>query len=122
MNRTEFAQKHAIRIAKLPFVFIDTSGQKPHASRRLRAVREAMKRPLAGVVNVVSYGYHEERVGKDDAIAAGVVNETYLEQCRRDEITALDEWMVSLGDEKVAGWLMTVVTKADLWWNRHDAV
>jgi len=122
MNRTEFAQKHAIRIAKLPFVFVDTPGQKLHSSRRLSAVREAMKQPIAGVINIVSYGYHESRVGKDAAVSAGAVNERYLEGRRLEEIAALSEWTPILGDRSVAGWLMTVVTKADLWWNRRDAV
>ena len=122
MVRTEFAQKHPLRIAKEPFVFTDTPGQTLHRSRRIQAIREAMKNPFAGIINVVSYGYHEHRVGKREAVANGAVNEEFLAASREVEIRALSEWTEILGDTAVAGWLITVVTKADLWWNRRDAV
>jgi hypothetical protein len=77
---------------------------------------------VAGIINVVSYGFHEARVGKEHAIADGSVHAEFLEQQQKQEIDALGEWTELLGDSSVAGWLMTVVTKADLWWNRRDEV
>ncbi|MBL8230947.1 MAG: GTPase domain-containing protein [Bryobacterales bacterium] len=122
MNRTEFAQKHSIRIAKVPFVFHDTPGQTLHHSRRMQAVREAMKGSIAGIINVVSYGYHESRVDREVATIGGKVNEEYLAQRRLQEIDALYEWTALLGDNGTVGWLMTVVTTADLWWDRRETV
>src|SRR2546423_12515590 len=51
MNRTEFAERHAVRIVKEPFIFIDTPGDLPLKDRRISAIRDAMKTGLAGVIN-----------------------------------------------------------------------
>jgi hypothetical protein len=125
MNRTEFIEKHAIRVAKHPFVFTDTPGQSLHKSRRVQAVREALKRHRIGAINVVSYGYHESRitrVGNEPAIVAGAANEAFLQLNRDREIEALGEWTEILGDPASTNWLITVVTKADLWWNQQEEV
>jgi energy-coupling factor transporter ATP-binding protein EcfA2 len=123
MNRTEFAQKHSIKIKKQPFVFVDVPGQALHSPRRIRAIRETMSRGLSGIINVVSYGYHEYRIGKAKAVTAhGIVNEAFLKKHRQVEIDALAEWTSLLGSRDTTGWLINVITKADLWWNRKDKV
>jgi len=123
MNRTEFAQKHSVKIKKQPFVFVDVPGQALHSTRRIRAVREAMSGKLSGIINVVSYGYHEYRIGKAKAVKAdGYANEAFLKKHRQVEIDALAEWTSLLGSQETTGWLMNVITKADLWWNRKDEV
>ena len=123
MNRTEFAQKHHIKIAKEPFIFQDTPGEFGKAPRRMKAVREALSSPIAGVINVVSYGYHEHRTA--DSAMFGSNNypkEDFLSAYREQEIAALAEWVELLGDEQHIGWAITVVTKADLWWHRKEEV
>jgi energy-coupling factor transporter ATP-binding protein EcfA2 len=122
MNRTEFVTKNRIIIDKNPFIFIDTPGQIPHKTRRITAIRELMKEDIAGVINVVSYGYHEGRTGKQNAFENGVVSETFLEHQRQVEIEQLNEWTPLLGDRETTGWLITVISKADLWWNRREIV
>ena len=49
LNRTEFAERHAIQIEKQPFIFVDTPGQLFHASRRTTAIREELTRGISGV-------------------------------------------------------------------------
>lgn len=123
MNRTEFAKKHSLSILRQPFIFTDTPGQTVHESRRMRAIREAMSGGISGVINVVFYGYHEYRIGKSDAISQkGSVRESFLATHRQAELDALNEWTSLLGDEQTIGWFLTVVTKADLWWDRKDEV
>src|ERR1700691_233054 len=123
INRTQFAQKHSIRLARQPFIFIDTPGQKLHGPRRLEAIRDAMKGRISGIVNVVSYGYHEYRIGKDVAIRAdGAAREEFLRRHRQMEIQALSEWSSLLGGRDAANWLITLVTKADLWWGHRHRV
>ncbi len=123
MNRTEIAQKHSIKIKKQPFIFVDVPGQSLHSTRRIRAIRETMSRGLSGIINVVSYGYHEYRIGKAKALTAhGSVNEAFLRKHRQIEIDALAEWTPLLGSRDTTGWLINVITKADLWWNRKDEV
>ena len=123
MNRTQIAQKHRIQIKKEPFIFTDTPGQILHRSRRSEAAREAISRGTTGIINVVSYGYHEYRISPKDAFDQNDnVNEDFLRKHRNIEIEALQEWMPILGARDVADWLITVVTKADLWWDRRDEV
>jgi energy-coupling factor transporter ATP-binding protein EcfA2 len=123
MNRTAVAQKYRVKIQKQPFIFIDTPGQLMHKSRRLAAIRQAMGSGISGIINVVSYGYHEYRIGSRDAVKGdGTVSEAFLEEHRQVEIESLREWVPILGGPEAAGWLMTVVTKADLWWDRRDEV
>jgi energy-coupling factor transporter ATP-binding protein EcfA2 len=123
MNRTEFAEKHSIKIAKQPFIFVDTPGQIEHQSRRIAAIRDAMRGDIAGVINVVSYGYHEWRIGQKSVFdASSAVREEFLKQHREKELESLREWTTLLGGRETVGWLITVVTKADLWWHRQDEV
>jgi hypothetical protein len=49
-------------------------------------------------------------------------HEEFLQAHRKIGMLALSEWMPILGGPESAGWLITVVTKADLWWNRRDEV
>lgn len=123
MSRTEFAKKHRVKVSRQPFIFIDTPGQALHAPRRSEEIRNAMKDGIDGVINVVCYGYHEYRQASGNAIKkSNKVREPYLEQHRQIEIDALDEWTFLLGDRTVTNWLITVITKADLWWNQKDEV
>lgn len=123
MNRTQFVEQYRIKISKEPFIFIDTPGQIRHARRRRQAIKEALnvQNGVAGIINVVSFGYHEASTVSRPAInAAGKVAESFLSQQRRVETALLDEWTELLGADSSVQWLITVVTKADLWWKRQE--
>src|SRR5438270_5656647 len=122
MDRTQFAQGWRVQIGDSPFLFVDTPGEDLHQTRRMDAIREALARGVDGVINVVSYGYHEGRSGKDIATENGHTREDFLEERRFYEISAVQEWAPLLGDRETANWLITVVTKADLWWNTRAEV
>ena len=125
MNRTEFVEKHEITLSKRPFIFKDTPGQIHHASRRREAIKEAMKTRggIAGIINLVSYGYHESRaMPKPQITSAGEVEEAFLQRQRQIELEMLREWTPLLGGTDSANWLITVVTKADLWWQQRADV
>lgn len=123
MTRTEFVDERAVRIEKAPFIFVDTPGQIGHESRRRREILKAIKTGIDGVVNVVSYGYHESRVyDSDEALEKGKASTQFLERQRQEEVRQLSEWTSLLGGRETTGWLITVVTKADLWWNHRKEV
>ena len=120
LTRTQFVKPHGMRVLEQPFVFIDTPGQ--YEARRMEAIREATK-GVAGIINVVSYGYHEALVGKEKAITnTGEVRPLFLEEQREIEIEDLGSWTTQLGSRAVANWLITIISKADLWWDKREKV
>lgn len=123
LNRTEFVQRNRISLSNEPFIFVDTPGQELHQSRRIQAIREDMGHGIDGIINVTCFGYHEGASGKKNVFEEdGSVRQDFLEQNRSNEIRLMNEWSDLLGDPKTAGWLITLVTKADLWWDHEDEV
>lgn len=129
-DRTKANRTVPLTIAGEPFVFVDTPGQEPFRDERDKVIQAAQKEPLfrrkrfRGILNVVSYGYHEAKetklsnVFEDDL----QVKEVYLAGARQWEIEQVDEWFRLLARPDRVDWIITVVTKADLWWEKQDEV
>ncbi len=121
--RTQSVKSHSIRNMDKAFKIIDTPGEHESKPLRMDAIRSALGKGVSGIINVASYGYHEGRTGKNEAIDSdGNVKADFLEKHREIEKTYLDEWTTILGDRRTTGWMITVVNKADLWWDRKDEV
>ncbi len=124
MDRTEFVERSRVKIANRLLVFTDVPGPDYHYSKRKEVYIETMrtKGGIAGIINLVAYGYHETQAVKAPEIEVdGSVSETFLAQQRASEIEALKEWTPILTGD-IARCMITVVNKADLWWNRRDEV
>jgi energy-coupling factor transporter ATP-binding protein EcfA2 len=123
ITRTVAAERRGVVIDERPFTVIDTPGQLGHDPSRQSVYREAMAKPPVRVINVVSYGYHEYATGTSEAIdSCGAARDEWLRRHRDNEIEAMLEWLPLLGDRSTTKWVLTAVTKADLWWNDHDDV
>ena len=120
-DRTEFPVEVRGKIDKELFVFHDTPGEEEHRSRRFEVIKTLnAERPL-GIINVVSYGYHEGAARVSDVFDGDTVRESFLDAMRQREIGRLAEWAsVLCGGGGSAGWVLTAVTKADLWWITGD--
>lgn len=126
-SRTVFPEPHVLTIkGSHPYRFIDTPGDTSMKDARIDSIRESLsaRGGISGVINVVSYGYHEYQVTKGKVLLPdGSVDPNYLAKHRQLELDQLDEWTPLLGSPLTMKWLMTVVTKADLWWDqREDAM
>jgi 50S ribosome-binding GTPase len=78
-----------------------------------------------GIINVVSYGYHEySEEGREAFLTpSGVLNQDAIEQHRTKEIIELKEWATEIAKTgTVVDWVMTAVNKADLWQAPWSAV
>ena len=83
-----------------------------------------------GVVHVVSYGYHSLEKGVPlrnlplfkTAKTKAKFFSAYLQACRKQEIQLLCELQPHLQAETKKLWMMTLVTKQDLWWPKRTAV
>lgn len=118
-RRTSSVRRRSMAIGNSPFIVIDTPGQRFDEAKRKEEIKEAIRRPVDGVVNVVCFGYHEaEESGGRDAFPAApgrIAKADYLKRRQQVEIELLSEWVPLFLDD-TAGWVLTVVTKADLWW------
>jgi hypothetical protein len=124
-DRTRYTEAKDLLIqAGSPYRFIDTPGDTERKDDRIQAIREAMsaKGGISGVINVVSYGYHEYDLPVAQAVTGGVARPDFLDLHRKEEINQLSEWTDLLGDKQTVQWCVTVVTKADLWWDQKAAV
>lgn len=123
MNRTNYVEEHRLKISNHLFDFIDTPGDLVKKDIRMEAIKGALKKPVAAIINVVAYGYHEYRGKEADVFESDDrVKQSYLNVHRKEEIEQLHEWTGLLGDRDVGGQLLTVVSKADLWWNERKKV
>lgn len=118
-ERTTGAHPRRALIKDNPFRLIDTPGQLLDEGKRKPAIRDAVRKGVEGIVNVVSYGYHEAaEAGASRAVpdrGRAVARPEYLKERRAAELDLLSEW-APLFDETTTRWVLTVVTKADLWW------
>jgi hypothetical protein len=110
---------------RLKLKLIETPGEiiEPFSIHRRESISKAMKERTLGIVNVVSYGYHEGGSNSSLAVTqANAVRSRFLSNRRQEEIHLLDEWKNTLcAPGGPARWLITVCSKADLWWTPKDA-
>lgn len=84
----------------------------------------------AGVINVVSYGYHSfggglgwaETQHYRQGMTTAQFLAAYLEARRASELEIIKGLAPRLADAKRDIWMITLVTKQDLWWNDRAAV
>src|SRR5262249_27849231 len=82
-----------------------------------------------GVILVAAYGYHSlgNVSWKDPAVSRGYRDETsflksFLEEKQEDEIAVLNKLAEAIKLNSKPLWLLTVVTKQDLWWDDRGKV
>jgi hypothetical protein len=113
-------KSHFGKIDRQNLHFWDTPGQtgEPYRGERKAAIRQASTLQPLGIINVVSYGYHEGPIENSKAVDRDKVKVEFLDRRRQEEIEQLNEWTDFLcGRDGNATWVITVVTKADLWWS-----
>lgn len=133
--RTMVAERTELKIKTEFLEFVDTPGHGGppghdedggQRKERTDAIHRAFKKKrFVGVINVVSYGYHQgEGHAPDDVfeVRSNKVSASFLAKRREREIKALSEWTSKFDDPSTPTWLMTVVTKADLWWSQKSKV
>jgi hypothetical protein len=124
--RTQYPSRKVLTLLKKrAFRFVDTPGDTDYKDVRVQEIRESLsaKGGISGVINVVSYGYHEYQLARSDVFKPdGSISPDYLEKHRGLELDQLDEWTPLLGSPITVDWLITLVTKADLWWDQRKDV
>lgn len=120
-DRTEDVKNISGKIEGSYFLFTDTPGEDLHEARRkFKGIQSAMGRNHIGIINVVSYGHHEGKKPINEIATEAGISSDYLNVRRKKEIDLLKEWAPLLcGRGGVCDWVLTLVTKADLWWTEQ---
>ena len=82
-----------------------------------------------GLINVVAYGYHslelpsfpEHHLWKEGQSIEEFADR-YMEARRETEISLLDELLAGISAVTTPVWMITLVNKQDLWWDRRNVV
>ncbi len=85
---------------------------------------------IAGVINVVSYGYHSVDIGNKSFKDTSYFNadridnflDDFLKEKRREEIRYLKKIAEHIKTAPNKVWMLTLVNKQDLWWNKQKEV
>ncbi|TXM76609.1 hypothetical protein FV218_06605 [Methylobacterium sp. WL69] len=117
-DRTDEVISAKAKLGELYLNIIDTPGEKEHSSKREIAFRDLMRKKSVGIINVVSHGYHEGKALLSDVVSPeNQIKESFLQSRREVELGLINEWLGPLcGRGGAVQWVVTVVTKADLWW------
>lgn len=106
-------------------LFFDTPGHQTLKEQRYKLSEFISQKKIAGIINVVSFGYNESdtadgvkifKVGTDE------VKEEYLRENRKREISQLDDWIRYINAENKVKWIITIMNKADIWFENRDSV
>ncbi len=113
---------------EIPCHFLVPPGQerRRHTWKDLYQVLSAGK--AAGLINVVSWGHHATELELKDLEVwkPGITEKTcaanYLAVNRKKEIKAMEQLVPHLKAAKGKLWMITLVTKQDLWWPKRKTV
>lgn len=125
VNRTRHMEKRNLQIANEPFAFHDIPGESIFRTCGFRQdVLRAVSQGHVGVIDVVSFGYHEYgTVAPREALTkAGLPRRRFLTDHQSYEIGESETWGPTLAALGLVDWWITAITKADLWWNDRDEV
>jgi GTPase SAR1 family protein len=105
-------------------------GQERHIARHLPdTFRSLSNGKVSGIINVVSYGYHSMMIDSykqfaqhQDGMSKDEVFATYANERKDDELKLLSKLTPFLIANDKRFWMLTLVSKQDLWWDEQKAV
>lgn len=113
---------HKIKLYDLP-------GHVSYKANRDRVIELMAKQKVYGIINVVSYGYHEVQNAQNLKTFKVSNGEDVLNidtQFQKDnlqrEYEQAKEWRTGANLPCNLGWIITVVNKADIWFNKRDEI
>jgi hypothetical protein len=115
----------------VPATLLVAPGQERRRTRTLPGLlRDIASRRSLGIIHVVSHGYHSlgeevsfrELPEYQKGMTASKFLDRYAESCRQRELDILREIEPHLLAVKQPFWMLTLVTKQDLWWDERATV
>lgn len=123
IERTKFPKISKLSVNQHLFEFLDTPGELNKTEIREKVLKEAVDRKFPLIINVVSYGFHEYSAsGERRFFENGKLSADYLDEHKLIENDLFAQWVTSLSNLKVRARVLTVASKADIWWKDRDQV
>lgn len=125
-ERTRVTQKNTFTLPNGRRVIIrDTPGHNTYKQLRSEECQKFLiKKKVKGIINVVSYGYHEAGAADEVKIfktGTSDVKEEFLRENRIREISQIDDWMDYVHNDCIQ-WIITIINKADIWYKDSPIV
>ncbi len=120
---TYFSRITQLLLDEFPLVIVDTPGHSALEKIRQDEMDNLIKEQKEVLINVVSYGYHERKdiSNRNDIFDGEHFSYKFLQENRNDELKYLTQIKGKLQLSEVK-WVITLVTKADIWWEEKAAV
>lgn len=124
-NRTYVTEKKYYKFENgRKIQFVDLPGHITHQAARQQYIDEITKNKINGIINVVNYGYNDVEENNADVFKAGEneIKPTYLNDNRKNELNQLNEWLGRIHNGSKPEWIITIVNKADIWFEKKNEV
>jgi hypothetical protein len=121
-HRTHLPKEIVAEVLSERIVFLDNPGEPLKIEERRRVFSKTfIDDSYKGIINLVSYGYHETGdENKEEVSENGRVKPTFLAINREKELHHLAEWLPSAHTSKTK-WIISLINKADIWQaNRNE--
>lgn len=105
--------------------FVDIPGHKVYKSIREDVRNKIRNGEICGLINVVANGYLYADEVDDKTVFRGNSNEvksTFIKNNLKKELEQISEWKDCIGCDSAVDWVVTIVNKADIWFNQKDSV
>ena len=124
LQRTQFVEKNKLEVNNELFEFIEAPGEIAKFEIRGSAIKDARDNAHGLILNVVADGYHEYSEANIPELEGfdGRASERYLDIHREIEIELLSEWCHRLSQDEKKPRVVTVISKADLWWSDRESI
>lgn len=110
--------------------FLDLPGHISYETNRKEALNVTSKVKSFGIINVVSYGYHEVAEAKNlkmfkipnDTNEVAQIATQYQKYNIKLELEQAREWHSAVVNKYKVDWIITVVNKADIWFAQSEEI
>ena len=103
--------------------FWDTPGHQTLKQERGRKLNEISRKKFDGIVNLVCFGYQSTNdIDHTMIYQGGEIKESFLKDNREKELKQIKEWTDRIDGESGVKWVLTIINKADVWWEQKEKV
>lgn len=120
---TYYSKTSRLLLDEFPIILVDTPGHSSLTEIRKEEMEKVILEQKEVIINVVSYGYHERKEIENinDIFNGEQFSSKFLQENRQEELRHLVQMKTKLQLSEVK-WFITIIAKADIWWEEKVTV